>query len=97
MRTTLTLITTPVAKRRRTAKKRSHRKQIDRKNRSSAMGKHHMIISGVSISHLPESIVQANGRLQSLLEREDDISLDEVQGAVEYMLDIIKAARGPNG
>ena len=56
-----------------------------------------MIISGVSISHLPESIVQAHGRLQSLLERCGETSLDELQGAVEYLLDIVKAARGPNG
>ena len=61
------------------------------------MGKRHMITSGVSISHLPESIVQAHGRLQSLLERRGETSLDELQGAVEYLLDIIKAARGLNG
>ena len=56
-----------------------------------------MIISGVSISHLPDSIVQAHALLQSLFERDDDTSLDELQGAVEYMLDIIKGARGLNG
>jgi hypothetical protein len=78
-------------------KKRSRRHQVDRKNRSSATGKRHMISRGASVSHIPESIAEAYGRVQSLVERCDDVSLEELQGAVEYLLDIVKATRGPDG
>lgn len=56
-----------------------------------------MIARRVSVSHIPESIVEAYGRVQSLVERSGPVSLEEVQAAVEYLLDIVKATRGENG
>lgn len=60
------------------------------------MGKRHMISRGVSVSHIPETIAEAYGTVQSLVERCDHVSLEELQAAVEYLLDIVKATRGPN-
>ena len=77
-------------------KKRSRHEPIDRKNRSSSKGTRRMIATGVSVSHIPESVAEAHGRVQSLVERSGDVSLEELQAAVEYLLDIVKAARGPN-
>jgi hypothetical protein len=78
-------------------KKRSRHERINRENRSSILEKHHMIARRVSVSHIPESIVEAYGRVQSLVERSGPVSLEEVQAAVEYLLDIVKATRGENG
>jgi hypothetical protein len=56
-----------------------------------------MIAKNSSISPIPESIAEAYGRVQSLVERGSDVSLEELQAAVEYLLDIVKAAQGLNG
>jgi hypothetical protein len=77
-------------------KKRRH-KQIDRKSRSSTKGERHMIARSIFVPPIPESIAEAHRRVQSMFERGGDVSLEELQGAVEYLLDKVKAARGPNG
>ena len=56
-----------------------------------------MIARSTAVPHIPESIAEAHHRVQSLVEKGADISLEELQGAVEYLLDRVKAARGPNG
>jgi hypothetical protein len=48
-------------------------------------------------SQIPESVAEATDSLQSLVARDSDVSLEELQGAIEYLLDKVKAARGPNG
>lgn len=50
----------------------------------------------ISVSHIPESIAQAYDKVRSLVERRDNLTLDELQGAVEYLLDIVKSARSQN-
>jgi hypothetical protein len=75
-------------------KKRSHHEPIDRNNRSSATGERHMIGRSTAVSHISESIAEAHHRVQSLVEKGADMSLEELQGAVEYLLDRVKAARG---
>jgi hypothetical protein len=42
-------------------------------------------------------VVRANIRVQSLVARDPIVSLEELQGAVEYLLDTVKAARDPDG
>ena len=78
-------------------KKYSHPKQIDRHHRSFTIRKPHMVLIDNSVSHIPESIVEAYDRVQSLVERSADVSLEELQGAVEYLLDKVRAAGGQNG
>ena len=56
-----------------------------------------MIAAGAAKSHIPESIRKAYDRLQSLFQPGGDGSLEELQGAIEYLLDKVKAARGTNG
>ncbi len=56
-----------------------------------------MIAESNAVAHIPESIVRAYDRLQSVFQRGGDLSLEELQGAVEYLLDKVKAARGING
>ncbi len=56
-----------------------------------------MIARSIFVPPIPESIAEAHRRLQSLFERGGDVSLEELQGAVEYLLDKVKAARGING
>lgn len=56
-----------------------------------------MIGRSTAVSQIPESIGRAYDRLQSLLQRGGDVSFEELQGAVEYLLDKVKAARGING
>jgi len=56
-----------------------------------------MIARNTAVSHIPESIAQAHHRVQSLVEKGADLSLEELQGAVEYLLDKVKAARGLTG
>jgi len=51
----------------------------------------------IFVQSIPESITEAQDRVQSLFERGGDVSLEELQGAVEYLLDKVKAARGING
>ncbi len=52
-----------------------------------------MIGRSTAVSHIPESIAEAHHRVQSLVEGGAEISLEELQGAVEYLLDRVKAAR----
>ena len=56
-----------------------------------------MIARSTAVAHIPESISRAYDRLQSLLQRGGDVSFEEPQGAVEYLLDKVKAARGLTG
>lgn len=56
-----------------------------------------MIAGSTAVKHIPESIAVAHHRVQSLVEKSADVSLEELQGAVEYLLDKVKAARGLNG
>jgi len=56
-----------------------------------------MIARSTSVSLIPESIAEAHHRVQSLVEKGADMSREELQGAVEYLLDRVKAARGLNG
>jgi hypothetical protein len=48
-------------------------------------------------SQIPESVAEAYDSMQSLVKRDGNPSLEELQGAVEYLLDKLKAARGLNG
>jgi len=56
-----------------------------------------MIGGSEAVAQIPESIGRAYDRLQFLFQRGADLSLEELQGAVEYLLDKVKAARGING
>ncbi len=56
-----------------------------------------MIAGSNTVAHIPESIGRAYDRLQSLFQSSSDVSLEELQGALEYLLDKVKAARGFNG
>ena len=56
-----------------------------------------MIAESNAVAHIPESIGRAYDRLQSLFQRGGDVSLEELQGALEYLLDKVKAARSIKG
>ena len=45
-------------------------------------------------SSIPEAVAKAYERVQSLVEHQSSSSLEEIQGAVEYLLDKIRIARG---
>jgi hypothetical protein len=74
-------------------KKHSHHEQIDRNDRSSATGERHMTSGSPLVAHIPESIAEALGTANSLVERGGYVSLEELQGAVEYLLDTVKEAQ----
>ena len=74
-------------------KKRSHHGQIDQTKRSSSRGKRHSAIFELQI---PESVAKAYDGVQSLVTRDGETSLEELQGAVEYLLDRVRAARNQN-
>jgi hypothetical protein len=78
-------------------KKRSDYGKNDRRNRSSTKGERDMIAGSNAVAHIPESIGRAYDRLQSLFQGGSDVSLEELQGAVEYLLDKVRAARGIDG
>ncbi len=44
-------------------------------------------------SQIPESVAEAYDGVQSLVAPDGSASLEELQGAVEYLLDTVKAAR----
>jgi len=44
-------------------------------------------------SQIPESVAQAYDGVQSLVATDGSASLEELQGAVEYLLDTLKAAQ----
>jgi hypothetical protein len=56
-----------------------------------------MIFRRIFASQIPESVVQAYDGVESIVARDHDASLEELQGAVEYLLDRVKAARELNG
>ena len=56
-----------------------------------------MIARSIFVPPVPESIAEAHRKVQSLFERGGDVSLEELQGAVEYLLDKVRAAGGQNG
>jgi hypothetical protein len=78
-------------------KKRSRQAQIDQTKRSSTRGKRHFNARAISELRIPESVAKAYDGVQSLITHDGDKSLEELQGAVEYLLDRVKAARGLNG
>jgi hypothetical protein len=82
-------------------KKRSHHEQIDRNDRSSTGRERHMIAKRTSEMQIPEqapeSVAEAYRRVESLVMRGGITPLEELQGAVEYLLDRVKAARRLNG
>lgn len=49
------------------------------------------------VSQIPESVADAYDGVQSLVTPDGSASLEELQGAVEYLLDRVKAARGLDG
>jgi hypothetical protein len=44
-------------------------------------------------SQIPEAVAEAYDGVQSLVAPDGSASLEELQGAVEYLLDTVKAAR----
>ena len=48
-------------------------------------------------SQIPESVAEAYDGVQSLVVTDGPASLEELQGAVEYLLDTLKAAQGVKG
>ena len=46
------------------------------------------------ISQIPESVAEAYDGVQAIVAPDGSASLEELQGAVEYLLDTVKAARG---
>jgi hypothetical protein len=51
----------------------------------------------IFVSQFPESVAEAYDGVQSLVAPHGSASLEELQGAVEYLLDTVKAARGVDG
>jgi hypothetical protein len=49
------------------------------------------------ISQIPEAVAEAYDGVQSLVAPDGSASLEELQGAVEYLLDTVKAARCLDG
>ncbi len=47
----------------------------------------------ILISQIPESVAEAYDGVQSIVAPDGSASLEELQGAVEYLLDTVKAAR----
>ena len=56
-----------------------------------------MIFRRIFASQIPESVVEAYDGVESIVVSDRDASLEELQGAVEYLLDRVKAARELNG
>jgi hypothetical protein len=48
-------------------------------------------------SQIPASVAEAYDGVQSIVAPDGSASLEELQGAVEYLLDRVKAARGLDG
>jgi hypothetical protein len=97
MRKQLSSPPTPAATRQCAMKKRTHHGKIDRFTRSSHRGKRNLNARAIFELQVPESVTKAYDSVQSLVKHEGDVSLEELQGAVEYLLDRVKAARGLNG
>ena len=56
-----------------------------------------MIARSVLESQFPESVAEAYDNVRSVVAGDRDASLEELQGAVEYLLDRVKAARDLDG
>jgi hypothetical protein len=56
-----------------------------------------MSVRLIFVSQIPESVAEAYDGVQSLVAPHGSASLEELQGAVEYLLDTVKAARGVDG
>ncbi len=56
-----------------------------------------MIARRIFEPQIPESVAQAYDGLQALVTQDSAASLEKLQGAVEYLLDKVKAARGLDG
>ena len=52
-----------------------------------------MIFRRIFASQIPASVVKAYDGVESIVASDRDASLEELQGAVEYLLDRVKAAR----
>ena len=52
-----------------------------------------MISRRTFASQIPESVAEAYDGVESIVASDRDASLEELQGAVEYLLDRVKAAR----
>jgi hypothetical protein len=57
----------------------------------------HMSARHIFASQIPESVAEAYDGVQSLVATDGPASLEELQGAVEYLLDTLKAAQGFKG
>ena len=51
----------------------------------------------ISASQIPASVAEAYDGVQSIVAPDGSKSLEELQGAVEYLLDRVKAARSLDG
>ena len=78
-------------------KKHSQHNQIDGNNRSSTGRERHMTTRRTSDLQIPESVAEAYRRVECLVTHGDNTSLEELQGAVEYLLDKVIAARSKPG
>lgn len=87
---------TLAATQREAMKKRTHHGKIDRTRRSSTSGKPNLKTRATFELQIPESVAKAYDSVQLLVNRNRKISLEQLQGAVEYLLDRVKAARGLN-
>ena len=56
-----------------------------------------MISRRICAAQIPESVAKAYDGVESLVARDGEMSLEELQGAVEYLLDRVKAARDQDG
>jgi len=56
-----------------------------------------MIARRIFASQVPESVAEAYDSVRSVVARDGAASLEELQGAVEYLLDKVKAAREQDG
>ena len=74
-------------------KKRTRHGQIDLTKRSSSREKRNLNARAVFELRIPESVAEAYDSVKSLVTHDGDISLEELQGAVEYLLDKVKAAQ----
>lgn len=56
-----------------------------------------MIARRIHEPQIPESVAEAYDGVQALVAPDSAASLEQLQGAVEYLLDKVKAARGLDG
>ncbi len=73
--------------------KHSLHKQVDSKTIDPLPGEPHMTTGPTADLQMPESVAEAFRRVEALVTHGGNTSLEELQGAVEYLLDKVKAAR----